>query len=171
MATMTVWKFPTAGGADRAEATLKDLQRKQLIQIHDAAIVSYPEGARKPKTRQLSNLAGAGALGGAFWGMLFGLIFFIPLLGMAIGAAMGALTGSMTDVGIDDAFIRRMREEIQPGTSALFVLSSGAVVDKVKEAFEGQQMVLVETNLSHEQEAKLREVFAEEEDRSHATAS
>jgi uncharacterized membrane protein len=82
---------------------------------------------------------------------------------MAIGAGMGALAGSMSDVGIDDAFIRRMREEIQPGTSALFVLSSGAVIDKVKEAFEGQEMVLVETNLTHEQEDKLREVFAEEE--------
>ena len=76
---------------------------------------------------------------------------------------MGALSGSMTDVGIDDSFIRRMRDEIQPGTSALFVLSQGAVVDKVKEAFAGQQMVLVETNLSHEQEDKLREVFSESE--------
>jgi uncharacterized membrane protein len=170
MATMTVWKFPTAGGAAVAEATLKDLQRMELIQIHDAAIVTYPEGAKKPKTRQLASMAGAGALGGAFWGMLFGLIFFIPLLGMAIGAGLGALTGSMTDVGIDDAFIRRMRDEIQPGTSALFVLSSGAVVDKVREAFAGQQMVLVETNLSHEQEDKLREVFSEEDERTPATA-
>jgi uncharacterized membrane protein len=168
MATMTVWKFPTAEGAAIAEDTLKDLQRRELIQINDAAIVSYPEGAKKPKTRQLRSLAGAGALGGAFWGMLFGLIFFIPLLGLAIGAGMGALMGSMTDVGIDDAFIRRMREEIQPGTSALFLMTSGAVVDKVKDAFAGQQMVLVETNLSHEQEDKLREVFSEEE--SHATA-
>src|SRR3954467_6458680 len=163
MATMTVWKFPTAEGAAVAEATLKDLQRQELIQIHDAALVSYPEGAKKPKTRQLRSMTAAGALGGAFWGMLFGLIFFIPLLGLAIGAGMGALSGSMTDVGIDDAFIRRMREEIQPGTSALFVLSTGAVVDKVKEAFEGQEMVLVESNLSREQEDKLRDVFAEEE--------
>jgi uncharacterized membrane protein len=171
MATMTVWKFPTANGAAIAEETLKDLQRKELIQIHDAAIVTYPEGAKKPKTRQLSGLAGAGALGGAFWGMLFGLIFFIPLLGMAIGAGMGALAGSMSDVGIDDSFIRRMRDEIQPGTSALFVLSSGAVIDKVRDAFAGQDMTLVETNLSHEQEDKLREVFSEEEEeRSHATA-
>jgi uncharacterized membrane protein len=170
MATMTVWKFPTTNGAAIAEETLKDLQRKELIQILDAAIVTYPEGAKKPKTRQLRSMTAAGALGGAFWGMLFGLIFFIPLLGMAIGAGMGALSGSMTDVGIDDAFIRRMREEIQPGTSALFVLSTGAVVDKVKEAFEGQQMVLVETNLSHEQEDKLREVFSEE-DRTHEPAS
>jgi uncharacterized membrane protein len=164
MATMTVWKFPTADGAATAEATLQELQRKELIQIHDAAIVSYPEGARKPKTRQLRSLAGAGALGGAFWGMLFGLIFLVPLLGMAIGAGMGALSASMADVGIDDSFIRRMREDIQPGTSALFLLSSGAVVDKVRDAFQGQQMVLVETNLSHEQEDKLREVFAEEEE-------
>src|SRR3954453_15418349 len=161
MATMTVWKFPTAEGAAVAEDTLKDLKRQELIQIHDAAIVSYPEGGKKPKTRQLTSLAGVGALGGAFWGMLFGLIFLIPLLGLAIGAGIGALTGSLTDVGIDDAFIRRMREEIQPGTSALFVLSSGAVVDKVKEAFAGQEMTLVETNLSHEEEDKLREVFAE----------
>ena len=172
MATMTVWKFPTAEGAAIAEDTLQDLQRRELIQINDAAIVSYPEGAKKPKTRQLRSLAGAGALGGAFWGMLFGLIFFIPLLGMAIGAGMGALAGSMSDVGIDDSFIRRMRDEIQPGTSALFVLSSGAVIDKVRDAFAGQDMTLVETNLSHEQEAKLREVFSEEEEeRSQATAS
>ncbi|MGY1698051.1 DUF1269 domain-containing protein [Geodermatophilus sp. SYSU D00766] len=170
MATMTVWKFPTANGAAIAEETLKTLQRKELIRIHDAAIVTYPEGARKPKTRQLTSMAGAGALGGAFWGMLFGLIFFVPLLGMAIGAGMGALTGSMTDVGIDDSFIRRMRDEIQPGTSALFVLSSGAVTDKVREAFEGQQMVLVETNLSHEQEDKLRAVFSEDEERATATS-
>jgi uncharacterized membrane protein len=171
MATMTVWKFPTAEGAAIAEETLGDLQRRELIKIHDAAIVSYPAGAKKPKTRQLNNLAGAGALGGAFWGMLFGLIFFIPLLGLAIGAGIGALTGSMADVGIDDSFIRRMRDEIQPGTSALFVLSSDAVVDKVKEAFKGQQMVLVETNLSHEQEDKLREVFFEEEQPAAAGAS
>ena len=44
--------------------------------------------------------------------MLFGLIFFVPLLGMAIGAGMGALTGAMADVGIDDDFIRRIRDEI-----------------------------------------------------------
>ena len=169
MATMTVWKFPTANGAAIAEETLNDLQRKELIQIHDAAIVMWADGAKKPKTRQLRSMTGAGALGGAFWGMLFGLIFFVPLLGMAIGAGMGALTGSMSDVGIDDSFIRRMRDEIQPGTSALFVLSSGAVVDKVKDAFAGQQMMLVETNLSHEQEDKLREVFSEED--THATTS
>ncbi|RFU22038.1 DUF1269 domain-containing protein [Geodermatophilus marinus] len=160
MATMTVWKFPSPDGADLAEGTLKDLQKQGLITVHDAAVVSYPEGAKKPRTRQLNSVAAAGALGGAFWGMLFGLIFFVPLLGMAVGAASGALAGSLTDVGIDDDFIKRVRAEIKPGTSALFVLTSGAVVDRVQDAFAGQQMLLMESNLSREQEDKLREVFA-----------
>ena len=161
MATLTVWKFPTPLGAEEAEATLRSLQKQELIKIHDAAIVSYPEGAKKPKTRQLNNLAGIGAMGGAFWGLLFGLIFFVPLLGMAVGAGMGALAASMGDVGIDDSFIKTIRDEVTPGTSALFVMSSDAVMDKVHAAFEGQPMELVQTNLSTEQESKLREVFSE----------
>jgi uncharacterized membrane protein len=168
VATLTVWKINDPNGAEQAIGKLEQLQSQGLIKIHDAAVVSWEEGKKKPKTRQLHNLAGAGALGGAFWGLLFGLIFFIPLLGMAIGAGIGALTGSMTDVGIDDSFIKRMREEIQPGTSALFVLSSNAVADRVREAFAGQDMVLVESNLSREQEDKLREVFSEEEAPAHA---
>jgi uncharacterized membrane protein len=161
MATMTVWKFDDADGAEQAERTLRELQSRGLITVHDAAIVSWKEGAKRPKTRQLSGLTAGGALGGAFWGLLFGLIFFVPLLGMAIGAGMGALAGSMSDVGIDDDFIKRTREQIQPGTSALFVLSSGAVMDKVMEAFEGRKMQLAESNLSTEQEDRLRSVFAE----------
>jgi uncharacterized membrane protein len=161
MATLTVWKFDTAEGADQAEATLESLSKQELIKIHDAATVSWAEGKKKPKTRQLSSLAGAGALGGAFWGLLFGLLFFIPFLGAAIGAAAGALGGAMADVGIDDDFINSVKEKVTPGTSALFVMTSDAVVDKVHDAFQGQNAELIQTNLSDENEAKLREAFAE----------
>ncbi|MCE4266626.1 DUF1269 domain-containing protein [Rhodococcus globerulus] len=160
-ATLTVWKFPTPSGADTAITTLEDLQRQELIKLRDAALVSWPEGANKPKTRQLNNVTGAGALGGAFWGLLFGLLFFIPLLGAALGAGIGALAGSLTDVGIDDEFIAGVRKNVTPGTSALFVLTSDAIIDRVHEAFDGQSGELVSTNLSHEQEQQLRNVFAE----------
>ena len=160
MATLTVWKFPDAYGAEQTESILERLQKEELITIHDAATVSWPAGEKKPKTRQLNNLAGAGALGGSFWGLLFGLIFFVPLLGMAMGAAMGALGGAMSDVGIDDDFINSVRGEVTPGTSALFLMTSNAVTDKVKGAFEGSHAELLHTNLSNEQETKLREVFS-----------
>ena len=162
MATLTAWAYPGAGDAEQAVERLKELQAQKLVTIQDAAIVSWAEGAKKPKTRQLNNLTGAGALGGAFWGMLFGLLFFVPLLGMAVGAAVGALTGSMTDVGIDDNFINSVKQRVTPGTSALFLLTSDAVVDRVKEGMGGTQGELIASNLSAEQEAKLREVFAEE---------
>jgi uncharacterized membrane protein len=163
MATLTVWKFDSAGGAERALELLQRLQKEELIQINDAAYAYWPEGRKKPKTEQLHNLKSAGALGGSFWGLLFGLIFFVPLLGLAVGAAMGALSGSMADVGIDDDFIRGVRDNVTPGTSALFVMSSSAVEDKVLDQFRTSGATLISTNLSAEQEARLREAFADAE--------
>jgi uncharacterized membrane protein len=163
MATLTVWKFDSAGGAQNALAQLERMQKEELIQINDGAYVTWPEGKKRPKTEQLHNMTGVGALGGSFWGLLFGLIFFVPLLGMAVGAAMGALSGSMVDVGIDDSFIREVRSQVTPGTSALFVMTSNAVMDKVIEEFRNSGATLVSTNLSHEQEEKLREAFADAE--------
>ncbi|WP_371404282.1 DUF1269 domain-containing protein [Kribbella sp. NBC_00662] len=163
MATLTVWKFDNPTGAQDAVGTLEILAKQQLIQVHDAATVSWEPGKKKPKTRQLHSLAGAGAMGGMFWGMLFGLIFLVPLLGAAIGAATGALAGSLTDVGIDDDFIKSARDKITPGTSALFLMSSDAVGEKVKGAFDerGLRPELIESNLSAEQEAELREMIAQ----------
>jgi uncharacterized membrane protein len=162
VATLTVWRFPTPDGAEAALETLEKLQKQDLIKVDDGAIVSWPEGRKKPKTRQLHSLTGAGALGGAFWGFLFGLIFFVPLLGLAVGAGAGALGGSLADVGIDDEFIDDAREKITPGTSGLFILTSDAVQDRVVEAFRGTDMELLRTNLSAEEEARLREAFEEE---------
>ena len=163
MATLTVWKFDTSSGAEEASATLQTLAKQNLIVLHDAASVMWEQGKKKPTTKQLASTTAAGALGGSFWGLLFGLIFFVPLLGAAIGAAAGALGGALTDVGIDDKFINRVRDEVTPGTSALFVMSTNAVVDKVKEAFAGSNPELIFTNLSDEQEAAIREAFAEQD--------
>ncbi|MEM9515680.1 MAG: DUF1269 domain-containing protein [Actinomycetota bacterium] len=159
--TLTVWKFDTPDGAERVENKLIALSKQELIQIHDAAVVSWPEGAKKPKTKQLSNLTGAGAAGGAFWGLLFGILFFVPLFGMALGAAVGAISGSLANVGIDKDFIESVRAQITPGTSALFLTSSDAVVDRVKAALENEHMELLTTNLSVEDEEQLRELLAE----------
>src|SRR5437667_11246422 len=161
MATLVAIKFPAAEGAQTMLYTLENLQKQQLIQIEDGAIVTWPAGASKPKTKQLTSMTGVGALGGAFWGMLFGLLFFVPFFGLAVGAAMGALAGHFADYGIDDNFIKQVRDKVTVGTSALFLLTSGAVLDKIVEAVKGQQFEIIQTNLSKEQEDQLREAFAE----------
>ena len=162
MSTLSVLKFSTADGAKQMETMLLSLQKQQLIDVQDAAIVTWPQGKKKPKTEQLHNLAGSGALGGAFWGMLFGLIFFIPFFGLAVGLAMGALAGKFSDYGIDDNFIKQSRDKVTEGTSALFLLTSGAVEDKVVAALKGQKFEIISTNLPKEKEDALREAFGAE---------
>jgi len=160
MATVTVLKFEDTEGANQVLGKIQRLQRQHLITLLDAAIVSWPEGKSSPKTRQLVNMVSAGASAGMFWGMLFGLVFFTPLFGMAVGAATGALGGAFRDYGIDDDFIRRLRSEVTEGTSALFLMTTGAVADRVAEALHGEAFEIIATNLSHEQEQNLREAFA-----------
>jgi uncharacterized membrane protein len=154
-----VWKYDTAEGAQHAADVLRSLEQQDLLHIHDAAVVSWPIDKKRPKTHQLDSLTGSGALGGAFWGLLFGLLFFIPFIGLAVGAATGALAGSLVDVGIDDDFINSVKAEVVPGTSALFLMSSDAVLDKVRDAFGATHGKLIRTNLSDEAEARLRSVF------------
>ncbi len=160
--SLVVLKFPTAEGAQTMLGRLEALQKQQLITVVDGAIVSWPAGASKPKTEQLRSMTGIGALGGAFWGMLFGLLFFVPFFGLAVGAAVGALAGHFANYGIDKDFIESVRSKITPGTSALFLLTSGAVVDRVVEAVKDIPFEIVQTNLSKEQEAALKEAFGQD---------
>ena len=162
MASLVVMKFPVAAGAEQALETLKDLAKQHLIEIKDAALVTWPEGKKKPKTKQAVNLPAAGALSGGFWGLLFGLIFFVPFLGAAVGAAMGALSGSMADIGIHDDFIADCRKSITEGTSALFLMADTSAADRVIEAMKVHHPEIISTNLSKEQEDKLQQAFEEE---------
>ena len=68
----------------------------------------------------------------------------------------------MRDVGIYDGFIRKARESVTPGTPVLFLLSSGAVEDRVRQRFTGTHAELLFTDLGAGEEARLREVFAVE---------
>lgn len=117
---------------------------------------------KKPKTQQAINLAGLSALDGAFWGLLFGILFFCPILGIALGASMGALSGSLADYGINDDFINDVKSKVTEGTSALFLLTGDVTLDKVQQSLGDINAELIQSNLSNEQEAKLREHFSPE---------
>jgi uncharacterized membrane protein len=162
MKNLTVWKFDNADGAKNALDKLGELAQQNLIILLDAAVVTWPKGRKKPKTRQATKLMAGGALDGAFWGLLFGMLFFVPFFGMAMGAAVGAINGKFADFGIDDDFIKEVREKVTEGTSALFVLSGAGAEDKIQEAFAGTKMELIKSNLSDEQEAELRKHFGDE---------
>ena len=88
-----------------------------------AAIIRNKEG--KIRTVTNHHMVGAGATWGMFWGMLFGMLFFVPFFGMAVGAGMGALMGKIGKSAVDKQFQDQVREMLQPGTSALFMVVEG----------------------------------------------
>lgn len=162
MATLAVWRFDNPTGADETARNLQALDREGTLVLRDAATVSWDRSRKKPRTRQVTGTRTDEVLGPSFWGLLFGMIFFVPLLGAAIGAAGGALEGSLTDVGIDDRFINKVRDQVTPGTSALFVLGPD-VLETITAGLAGNHPAgLITTTLSPEQDGALRSVFAEE---------
>ena len=162
MTTLTVWKFNTAEGAQELLDKLIPLQQQHLIEIKDAATVSWPTGKKKPKTKQALDLVRLGALDGAFWGLLFGVLFFVPILGVALGASLGAWSGSLQDYGINDDFINNVKSKVTEGTSALFLFTENVTIDKVKEAIGTIEGELIQSNLSQAEENQLKEHFSPE---------
>lgn len=162
MATLVMLKFDTPDGAEKSLDLGERLQKQQLLQINDAATVTWPKGKQKPKTHQIMHLGTlGGALDGAFWGMLLGFIFFVPLFGLAVGVAAGALSGHFGHYGVDDDFIEQVRTKVTEGTSGLFLLLETVTPEKVVEAFKSApHFEIIATNLTHDQEQKLKEVFA-----------
>ena len=162
MSDLVVLAFDSEDGALQLRDKLMGLQKQQIIELADAAVVVRKEDG-KVKVKQLYSLVGAGALGGAFWGMLIGIIFWMPWLGMAMGALGGALGGKLNDVGVDDDFIKEVGNTIEPGHSALFLLVVKATADKLADELKDTEATVLQTSLSNEQEAKLRELFAADE--------
>jgi len=155
---LVVVAFDNETGAAEMRDALVELQKQGLVTLDDAAVVvRRPDG--KVKVKQAVNLVGSGALGGAFWGMLIGLLFWMPWLGLAVGALSGALGGALADYGLDDGFVREVAATIRPGHSALFLLIREATPDRLVDALKQFNGKIMQTSLSKNEEARLKEAF------------
>ena len=159
--SLVVLKFESPDGAEKGLELAIGLQKQRLLELLDAAIVTWPKGKKKPKTRHVGDPTCAGAWDGAFWGLLFGWIFFVPFLGAAFGAAIGALSAHFADYGIGRDFLEQVRKKVTEGSSALFLLVGQVTPDRVIDAFKAApKFEVIASNLSKEQEEKLKAAFA-----------
>jgi uncharacterized membrane protein len=134
-----------------------------MITLHDAVIVTWPEGKKKPKTEQVESATSKGVLSGAFWGHAVWSALLCSSTWRGCWCRNGWNRRSQSDMGINDELIRSVRSKVTEGTSALFLMTGDVVKDKVAEAMRGLDFEIIASNLSDEQEEKLREIFAEEE--------
>jgi uncharacterized membrane protein len=159
MTTFTAWKFDTVDGAQKAADVLRNAAAEHLVKIVDHAVISWPDGATKPDMHHSHEDKWRGTGWGAFWGVLFGGLFFVPLLGAAVGAAAGAISKAMDAVGLDEAQLTTIREQVTPGTSLLCAVTEDGNLDRLGERFHGLHSTLVATNLTDAERSALLETF------------
>jgi len=159
---LAVWRFAAPESAEKALPRLEELTRAGAANVDTAAMVWWPAGQRKPSVRDLGGITHPGALWGGFWGVVLALIFLTPLAGPTFGAAAGAFAGSLSDFGVEDDFVRRVRDAVTPGTSAMFVIGSSDSVDAIAAELDHGGVELIRSALSHEQAQHLLDALGEE---------
>jgi uncharacterized membrane protein len=151
--------YPNEQKAEDVRQRLLKLQKEYLLSIDDA-VIAVKTDSGQIKLNQLVNTTVTGLASGSFWGLLVGAIFLNPLLGVAIGAASGALSGVLADYGINDAFMKELSGNIQPGNAVLFVLIRQMTADKVLKEIQDAGGTVLKTSLDDRKEETLRKALA-----------
>jgi uncharacterized membrane protein len=158
MADLIAIAYPDETTAVQAMQTAEELAEELIIEPDAiAAIIRNKDGKFKTITNHHS--VGAGATWGGFWGLLFGLLFFVPFFGLAIGAGIGALMGKVEKSGLDKEFQQQVRDALQPGTSALFLIVEKVTPDKAVDALKQYGGTVLKSSLSKETEDELQEAL------------
>ena len=130
-----------AGTAKEARKALKESAKKDGLEVLNVAVLAK-DGEGKVSVAESEDVSSRhGALFGAITGGLLGLIGGPAgvVLGAAAGAATGGIAAGKLDMGFSDAYLAKMEENLQPGSSALIVLVEPASAEQVSAVMAGFQ--------------------------------
>jgi uncharacterized membrane protein len=159
--SLIVMAFETETEAEAVREALVTGKKEGVLQIDDAAVIVKDAHGKVHVRNQVSRGTWTATGVGGVLGLLIGSIFF-PLGGLVMGLAGGALVGRMMNLGVDGKFVKQVEEELQPGTSALFVLVANANPTAelaILHQFKGK---VIQTNLSSEAEESLRRALGDD---------
>jgi uncharacterized membrane protein len=132
--TTTAWRFKGTEGADAAVLRLKQLDAQEVLDVQDVAVLRWPQYASGPQVQEHVTEE---------------------------GGRTTSLAKRIRKAGIDNALLQAVKDDMRLGTSALVVLSADAAIDTVADAFQGQAMELIRSDLSVQQQDALRSAFGE----------
>ena len=157
MSQLVVVGFDQLEDARTAMRRLRDLERAGQVSFEDTAIVERAEDGKAHVRNEVSGTTETGAVVGAVLGGL--LLFALPVVGVAVGAAVGGAFGALLDRGVSGKFVDDVKQTLQPGRSALFLVvkdtHAGPVIAAVRD-FKGE---VIQTTLDEEAEEALRQAL------------
>ena len=132
--------FPAEFLAAETLDSLKANQKDGLIELLNAAAIAKDIEGRTAVKEDHDLGAGRGSLFGALVGGLVGLLAGPggAVVGAVAGAATGGVLAARTDLGFEDAFLKELKNVLQPGKSALLLLLEERFGDTVAKLLEAR---------------------------------
>ncbi len=159
MADLLVLTFDVESEARDALRAMRGLEGAGVLHLTDTAVVAKDLDGKVHIKNEWSSGTEFGAVVGGLAGLLTS--FFFPVAGVAVGAVAGGWIGSTFNTGVDGEFVRDVRESLQPGRSALFLMigeANPAALRAALQPYAGQGHVL-QTSLSSEMEEAMRQAL------------
>jgi uncharacterized membrane protein len=161
MSRITVLTFDSMGEADKIRDALRKLSHDRQLTIVDSAVVTKDEQGNVRVNNEVGRDIKWGAIGG---GILGGLLFLLfPVTGIVAGAVAGGLIGKSLGNQVDKGFVEEVTAKLQPGTSALFVITADEHVDAIFDALKPFKGTVYHASLSPANEETLKRVLSEAE--------
>jgi uncharacterized membrane protein len=154
MSQLVVLSFERAEEAGEALRSIRQVERAGQLQLEDTAIVTKDADGKVRVNNEVSGATETGAVIGAILGPM--LMFLFPIAGIAIGAGAGALVGRLFNTGVDGKFVKEVKEQLTPGTSALFLVIKGGNPEAGVAALRPYQGQVLQTTLDPDLEAEVR---------------
>ena len=155
MTTLVAVAFPYETTASAAAEDVRWLALDILLEADAIAVISCDRtGVFHVTTNHPA--AGDGAARGVCWHLLFSMLFFVPSFDMDVGGDLDPLLRGLAQAGIDEAFQGRLRDLLQPGTSALFLALDPTVPAGAVEELTRFGGTVVKSTLSAEAESVLQ---------------
>jgi uncharacterized membrane protein len=161
VSNLIVIAFDNTEEAEQVRDSLRGQSKYGTVSVDDTAVVVKDADGKVHVDNQVSKGTWGGTGLGALVGILLGGIF-MPVGGLLLGAGGGALIARLMHLGVDGDFVKEVGEQIQPGTSALFILGKGdpnAVLGVLRE-HHGK---VLQTTLSEEAEENLKQALGDKE--------
>lgn len=168
MSDLIVFTYPATDDAvqnlEKLASAKKENIHEAAVTVVDAAVATKREDGKVKVTQTLETaIKGTSVVSGGLWGMLIGLVFGGPLIGGLIGMGVRAFGNRNLDIGIDNEFIKGVSEALEPGHSAMFILTKNTKPAVISEILGDHQGTLHHTTLSEDAAEALTEISADED--------
>jgi uncharacterized membrane protein len=151
--------FQSPGTADEVLAILEELEKADIIEIEDAAVIRVDaKGEASVKDTEDVD-AGQGAAAGAIFGGLLGVIAG-PVglaIGLTAGAVVGATTAAVADFGFSKEEIASLRRQLGPNTSGIMAIIEQEWLYRLENALGEFSYDIFVTTLEMTSAAKMKE--------------